>query len=977
MRESEAPKALSFLSKISQYLAYPALRWTLPFFILIVAAAGVMAPAALHTKNDDDVIKFLPRDDPRVVTFEDIGYRFHGLQMAIVGVQAKGGDIFTLENLTLLRRYSNDFLTIPGVSATTSFTEINDISEMVSNKGEETSNVGDLVPELPALGSEAAKDPALKDQLALVKKRALSLDHVAGFLVSPDASSAAIYAQIAPDANVKQTADALLAMMQEIKAEVGADIELYYGGSPFIGAYSADQTRADMLKLSPWVFIIVLLIITLTSKSILAAFISLFSVILSIVFVMGSLSLLDIPMTLVSTSLPALFIALGSAYSIHLLNSNLLHLDQGLTRKEAALAGLHKTGPAIIISAVTTAAGFISFLGMDVAPMREFGLYMSISTLVILIVTLWVVTSASILLPLKARKEGRAPQWAINTMQRSAEFVQRHAMVSIIVVVVLTGLSIFFITRVETHNDNNSLFARNSPPVVADNFMVERFGGSNFIQIEIDGKISNSLVMRQIERMTALANAHPRVAGVQSASDVLVIVGGTMGDGKHVPNSSALTSTLAALAFAEDSSVAMLADMAWEHSLMQIRVKGANLAEGAAIAEELGKAFEPLGRTRMAVPRAKLNDRAREMEISEVIQHLEWILQKYEKQIDKQTLKNILTASDIKLNHEDLKQTLRLNLFDEDDAIVYLNMELANLDAMTAQITQAIESGTYSEGWFSAMIRPLLLAEELEDEKGVAAGITYVHKAIEDVGTSRLRRARVGKIYEAASITAPSEKLDQLVEAAIWCLQEDSVFLPQADFPELVPASTDSQGMKVIPSGYPVIYNAMNLSVIHNQFVSLIGSAVLVFIILLLFTRRLSLALFGLIPAALTITFIFGIMGLFRISMDVGTSMIAAISLGVGIDYACHLMWRFGRPKREDAAQASKEMLQTSGWGIVINALEIGLGLSVLYFGSLTPMCNFGVLTGAAMIISALCSLLLLPGLFQFATRFWHSKSKA
>ena len=67
-------------------------------------------------------------------------------------------------------------------------------------------------------------------------------------------------------------------------------------------------------------------------------------------------------------------------------------------------------------------------------------------------------------------------------------------------------------------------------------------------------------------------------------------------------------------------------------------------------------------------------------------------------------------------------------------------------------------------------------------------------------------------------------------------------------------------------------------------------------------------------------------------------------------------------------------MIETTGWGVVINALEIGLGLSVLYFGDLLPMRNFGVLTGIAMIISATASLLLLSGLMRWARM--HSSRK-
>ena len=175
----------------------------------------------------------------------------------------------------------------------------------------------------------------------------------------------------------------------------------------------------------------------------------------------------------------------------------------------------------------------------------------------------------------------------------------------------------------------------------------------------------------------------------------------------------------------------------------------------------------------------------------------------------------------------------------------------------------------------------------------------------------------------------------------------------------------------MLPSGYPIIYKAMNASVVHNQIVSLGYSFVMVFICLVLFTRSLILGAISLIPASLTVLITFGVMGVFDIGMDVGSSMIAAISLSVGIDYACHLIWKFGRPGKAPEAQktSSDRMLESTGWGIVINALEICLGLSVLYFGELLPMRNFGVLTGVAMIVSASVSLALLPGLLRWASK--------
>jgi predicted RND superfamily exporter protein len=149
----------------------------------------------------------------------------------------------------------------------------------------------------------------------------------------------------------------------------------------------------------------------------------------------------------------------------------------------------------------------------------------------------------------------------------------------------------------------------------------------------------------------------------------------------------------------------------------------------------------------------------------------------------------------------------------------------------------------------------------------------------------------------------------------------------------------------------------------RNQVKSLIASGVLVLITLALFFRSVGLALVGLVPAALTLLLTFGAMGALGIPMDVGTSMIAAIALGVGIDYAVHLVWRHGVPAAEDAQDRMVDALGATGWGIIINALEVSAGLSLLAFGTIVPMRNFGLLTASAMLVSAAATLLLIPAL--------------
>ena len=95
---------LSLLSRISLWIAAPAMKWAVAMLVLLLLVTGVLIRPAMDIENDDDVIKFLPQDDPKVVKFMEIGDQFHGLQMAIVGVEAREGhDLFNVDDLMLVR----------------------------------------------------------------------------------------------------------------------------------------------------------------------------------------------------------------------------------------------------------------------------------------------------------------------------------------------------------------------------------------------------------------------------------------------------------------------------------------------------------------------------------------------------------------------------------------------------------------------------------------------------------------------------------------------------------------------------------------------------------------------------------------------------------------------------------------------------------------------------------------------------------
>ncbi len=141
----------------------------------------------------------------------------------------------------------------------------------------------------------------------------------------------------------------------------------------------------------------------------------------------------------------------------------------------------------------------------------------------------------------------------------------------------------------------------------------------------------------------------------------------------------------------------------------------------------------------------------------------------------------------------------------------------------------------------------------------------------------------------------------------------------------------------------------------------------LVLVIVLLLYRSLWSALLAMAPVSLTLLVVYGGMGLLGVHLDIGTSMLASLTTGAGVDYALHLLaaWK-GPPGQGKATPADLKHAATYasflvGRAIWTNALMVAGGFVVLTMGEARPLQNVGGLTAAAMMVAALATFVAIP----------------
>jgi predicted RND superfamily exporter protein len=129
----------------------------------------------------------------------------------------------------------------------------------------------------------------------------------------------------------------------------------------------------------------------------------------------------------------------------------------------------------------------------------------------------------------------------------------------------------------------------------------------------------------------------------------------------------------------------------------------------------------------------------------------------------------------------------------------------------------------------------------------------------------------------------------------------------------------------------------------------------------------------GITPLSITILINFAVMGFARIKLNLGPSMVAAVSVGVGIDYTIHCLEAYKREYRASGGAAGflRRVFFSSGKAIIINAASVGAGFAVLLASSFIMLGDLGLLIALTMFTNALVSLTVLPALLAlFKPRF-------
>lgn len=478
--------------------------WLVLALLLGTTVVLAMGFSKLETRNNQD--SELPDDDPIVETNDRLDAVFGDKTIVLLAIESD--DVFTPSTLAKVDSISEALRDVSGVinDEVTSLTTVNNIT------GREWGlEVGTFIEEVPTTEAEIQR---LRQD---VRENPL----IYGQLVSKDETLTLV------QANVREGYD-----QEATHADAYALAEKYTGPEKVYVAGDAIQpqeidkgVQEDMAMLLPLVLGLILVGFYISFGTVRGVLLPFSVAALSVVWTMGAMGLIGFPITVVSSTIPILLVAVSSSYGIHVVHryyEEALHGD----REEATRKATKKIGPAVVMTGLTSALGSATLIIFRVTSIREFGMIAAIGVLFTLVLTMTLIPAVLALLKKQAPKRSHDGSGAFDRiLSAMGRFAIQRRYTVIAASVVLLVVSAVGVSQIRVGNDFVEYFPEDHRLRTTFETLNDKLGGARFIDVMIDGgeedAVKNPELLKDIRQFQEFATSHEEVGRTNSFVNVI------------------------------------------------------------------------------------------------------------------------------------------------------------------------------------------------------------------------------------------------------------------------------------------------------------------------------------------------------------------------------------------------------------------------------------------------------------------------
>tara|TARA_B100000809_G_scaffold57976_1_gene54210 strand:+ start:1779 stop:4043 length:2265 start_codon:yes stop_codon:yes gene_type:complete len=492
-------------------------KWLI--IILVLIGTLFFGNEIRSLKIDADIVRSLPDEDPDAKLLKKIGKNFGGNNMGVIILETD--NIYQTSVLEHIQIITDTLTNIDGITTVSSLTNIINIKG-----GDYGIQIGKLVDEYEM--------PESPEDFEILRNNILNNEMYKGTIVSEDETSTLIIFSLDNESDVSTVARNVIQKTKELNVPE----KLYYIGSPMLVTYISDLMRNDLTNLLPLAFLVIAFILFLSFRSISGVLLPLLIAVISIVWSLGTMAFLGIKMSMISNNIPIILLAIGSAYTIHVIN----RINKVSQTKESDVisTALAFVLIPLILAALTTIIGFVSFLfGAYLNMIVDFGIFTALGTLFASLLSIFFVPSVLEAVNYKSKK-------TIQQSERS--FLKNYFLKPITVLLIkkpktififwmlLIAISIVGMFSIERSVDIQEYFKKDNPTRLAERIMIEKFGGTKPIFVHFKGNMQSPNVLKAMIQTSEYMEKSPDVYTSMSIAKLIAEINLNITNTREIPN---------------------------------------------------------------------------------------------------------------------------------------------------------------------------------------------------------------------------------------------------------------------------------------------------------------------------------------------------------------------------------------------------------------------------------------------------------
>jgi predicted RND superfamily exporter protein len=897
--------------------------WAIIITVLIITTFfGFQIPKLVI---DNDVKNYLPHDLPDYTLLQESEDIYGSEILMDVALTTNNDSILSSDNVNKIRELTQSFETLENVDKVQSLTNIDYLT---------SENGGMVASTLVAddFNNSTAEIQEIKEKLVDWQEM------YDGVIISKDMRGSQIIITIDKDITPDEM-DTLYDQIASIVNEHNSiDLEITMAGDPVLSQKAREYMNTDLTGLIPLVTIILMLCLFFSFKKFEGMILPVITVLISTVWDIGLMALSKAHFTVVSSCLPVVLIAVGSAYGIHVLNHyyEMISKEKGVVTHQKQTAIVNEAVKAIkgpvILAGITTIAGFISTITSPVIPLKTFALYSAIGVTIALVLSLLFIPSLLIVKSLKgennriqkrinlqkaqqsanpnvvARISARREAWSKGVSTHIATYLSEQRGRLYIFFVIVVALSVWGISKLNIESAIINYFPEDSSIRTDAKMIDENFAGSNSFNFLVtstsDDNLTNPEILKQMDDLqNYLVQKYPNEIGkVISYTEFIKRMNQVM----HFESDEVEDNT-------DFSSSSEDVDSFFSDEEISDGQTDSFFSDSGDISDETAFSSDD--------------------DFSSFFD---------EEPIDS----NLETES----SHDMLNTTATVAQWIELMNKTYIAAGGSNIsvDEFYDQLLKQLDyiGANYYEIPYDETKYPVADKQGLKNL--ISQYLLLYSGSLNDFSNDSLEPTQARMQIELT--THDTQAVANIIN--------DGKAFAQTHFPK---------GYSIEAYGIAELEYALTDMITSSQITSLLLAILIVFVILLVYFKSPIAGIIGTIPLILSILINFGIMGIAHINLDMVTSLIGSIAIGIGVDYTIHFMDDYHKQRliSNDLQVVTLNTLSLSGKAIIVNAVSVGLGFLVLALSQFVVLRYIGILVAIVMFTSSFTSMTILPALLN------------